>query len=192
MIVNTHYAYCGAGGVPGERATIVVTAPTGSTVTATLGETVLRASEVSGTWTFNVKQFGVWTINATKDGQSANQQVNVTEDTTYSVNISYVVYYTVRITGSGKSKLRQQVARVTINGIQYSAAATLSVASGTVVELAVRSTAASSTGVIKVNGRTVKTNSTDNFNKGAYTLAIGVNRNIALSVVSDHGEIAVT
>lgn len=84
MIFNTHYPYIG-----GKKATIVVSAPTGSTVTATLGTTVLRTTEKSGVWTFNVRAFGVWTINATLGSESAQTAVNVTQDTTYNVLLSY-------------------------------------------------------------------------------------------------------
>jgi len=84
MIFNAHYPYIG-----GEKATIVVSAPTGSTVTATLGTTVLRTTEKNGVWTFNVRAFGVWTINATLGSESAQTAVNVTQDTTYNVSLSY-------------------------------------------------------------------------------------------------------
>ena len=84
MIFNTHYPYIG-----GEKATIVVSATTGSTVTATLGTTVLRTTEKNGVWTFNVRAFGVWTINATLGSDSAQTTVNVTQDTTYNVLLSY-------------------------------------------------------------------------------------------------------
>ena len=84
MIFNTHYPYIG-----GKKATIVVSAPTGSTVTATLGTTVLRTTEKNGVWTFNVRAFGVWTINATLGSESAQTTVNVTQDTTYNVSLSY-------------------------------------------------------------------------------------------------------
>ena len=84
MIFNTHYPYIG-----GKKATIVVSAPTGSTVTATLGTTVLRTTEKNGVWTFNVRAFGVWTINATLGSESTQTTVNVTEDKTYNVSLSY-------------------------------------------------------------------------------------------------------
>ena len=43
---------------------IVVTAPTGSTVTCTKGAIVLNAEEVEGTWTFNVPEYGEWTVHS--------------------------------------------------------------------------------------------------------------------------------
>lgn len=84
MIFNTHYPYIG-----GKKATIIVSAPTGSTVTATLGTTVLKTTENNGVWTFNVRAFGVWTINATLGNENAQTAVNVTQDTTYNVLLSY-------------------------------------------------------------------------------------------------------
>lgn len=84
MIFNVHYPYIG-----GKKATIVVSAPTGSTVTATLGTTVLGTTEKNGVWTFNVRAFGVWTINATLGSESAQTTVNVTQDTTYNVLMNY-------------------------------------------------------------------------------------------------------
>lgn len=86
MIFNTHYPYIG-----GKKATIIVSAPTGSTVTATLGTKVLRTTEKNGVWTFNVKAFGVWTINATLGSDSTQTTVNVTQDTTYNVSLSYAI-----------------------------------------------------------------------------------------------------
>lgn len=85
MIFNAHYPYIGGG----EKATIVVSAPTGSTVTATLGTKVLRTTEKNGVWTFNVRAFGVWTINATLNGNDAQTTINVTENKTYNVSLSY-------------------------------------------------------------------------------------------------------
>ena len=43
---------------------IIVTAPTGSTVTCTKGSTVLNAEEVDDTWTFNVTEYGEWEIKS--------------------------------------------------------------------------------------------------------------------------------
>ena len=56
---------------------IIATAPTGSTVTCTKGGTTLTATESSGTWTFNVPDYGAWTVTATKSGQTATKSVVV-------------------------------------------------------------------------------------------------------------------
>lgn len=87
MILNTHYAY--GAGVSG--AVIVVTAPTGSTVTATLEGVVYTAQEVNGTWTFKVRKFGTYTIKATLGDQTASTTVEVTEKKTYDVTLTYAL-----------------------------------------------------------------------------------------------------
>ena len=61
----------------GMTAQIVVTAPTGSTVTATLGTKVYTATESGGKWTFDVEDYGTYTIKATKNGQTATDTVTV-------------------------------------------------------------------------------------------------------------------
>ena len=72
---------------------IVVKAPTGSTVTCTKGGTVLTASEVSGTWTFDVTDYGIWVINAVMGGKSASDTVGVTEVKQYNVSLAYACIY---------------------------------------------------------------------------------------------------
>ena len=68
---------------------IVVTAPTGSTVTATDGETSLVGTEVSGKWTFQIPSYGAWNITATLNGQTATTSVSVTEVKQYTVTLTY-------------------------------------------------------------------------------------------------------
>lgn len=84
---------------------IVVTAPTGSTVTCTKGSTVLTASEVSGTWTFDVPDYGTWTINAVKGSESASDTVGVTEVKQYNVSLAYVHIYGVSWDGTSATTL---------------------------------------------------------------------------------------
>lgn len=84
---------------------IVVTAPTGSTVTCTKGSTVLTASEVSGTWTFDVPDYGTWTINAVKGSESASDTVGVTEVKQYNVSLSYTHIYGVQWDGTATTTL---------------------------------------------------------------------------------------
>ena len=68
---------------------IVVTAPTGSTVTATLGSRVYTATEESERWVFNVEEYGTYTIRAAKGGDSASGTVSVTVVQQYAITLAY-------------------------------------------------------------------------------------------------------
>ena len=74
------------GGMPAQ---IIVTAPTGSTVTATLGTKVYTATETGGTWTFDVTDYGIYTIKATKNGQTSTDTVAISVVQQYTVTLSY-------------------------------------------------------------------------------------------------------
>lgn len=79
---------------------IVVTAPTGSTVTCTKGGRTLTATEVSGTWTFDIPDYGTWVINASKGSESASESVEVTEVKQYSISLAYTRIYGVQWDGT--------------------------------------------------------------------------------------------
>lgn len=111
MILNTHYAY--GAGVSG--AVIIVTAPTGSTVTASLDGVVYTAQEVNGTWTFKVRKFGTYTINATLGDQKASTTVAVTEKKTYEVTLTY----TLSVSISGTVDASFYDCYVKINNVTY-------------------------------------------------------------------------
>lgn len=81
--------YNGADG--GLYPQIIVTAPTGSTVTCQKGSTTLTAEEASGTWTFNVPDYGTWVVNASLGGDSASESVNVDTVKQYALTITYQV-----------------------------------------------------------------------------------------------------
>ena len=77
---------------------IIVTAPTGCTVTVSKGSTTLTATEVSGTWTFDdVPKLGVWTVSCTLHATTRTAPVNVTEIKTYNVSIKPYYVMTVNI-----------------------------------------------------------------------------------------------
>ena len=81
-------------GAGGETASIVVTAPTGSTVTCTtpIG-IVLTTSEISGTWTFSkLKNYGTYTITATNGTNTKTQDVVVDSAVEYQVVITYKLW----------------------------------------------------------------------------------------------------
>ena len=84
MIINR---YAKGGGLSPR---IVVTAATGSTVTCTKGGTTLTATEVGGKWTFNLNDFGTWTVSATLGGKSATKDVDVVWAQVYEVALLFV------------------------------------------------------------------------------------------------------
>lgn len=68
---------------------IVVTAPTGSTVTAKLGDKVYTATEQDGKWVFDVEGYGTYTITATKGSDQETVTVAVTVVQQYSIALYY-------------------------------------------------------------------------------------------------------
>ena len=60
---------------------LIVTAPTGSTVTATKGSITKTATEKSGTWTFKGLEAGDWTVTAVKGIESKSSVVTVSAET---------------------------------------------------------------------------------------------------------------
>lgn len=75
----------GAVGVPPQ---IIVTVPSGSTVTCKCGSTTLTATS-SGTVTFDLTDYGTWTVTATKDGQTASESVTVDDVKQYRISLAY-------------------------------------------------------------------------------------------------------
>lgn len=71
----------GGGGGTG-KSEIIVTAPSGSTVTAACGSIVKTAAEKNGVWTFRGCGIGEWTLTATHpdEAEPATETVNITED----------------------------------------------------------------------------------------------------------------
>ncbi len=73
----------------GMKPKIIVTAPTGTVVTATKGTTVITAGESGGKYVILADDYGVWTIAGTKGSQSASQDVNVVAVDTYEVTLDF-------------------------------------------------------------------------------------------------------
>lgn len=71
---------------------IIVTAPAGSVVTCSKGNTVLNAEEVEGTWTFNVSEYGEWIVNASLDDLETIKTINITSVNQNFVDIEYYNY----------------------------------------------------------------------------------------------------
>lgn len=76
---------------------IIVTAPTGSVVTCSKGNTVLNAEEIEGTWTFNATEYGDWIVLVNISGYEYAEVVTIDSVKQYNVQIhwSQTVNYTM-------------------------------------------------------------------------------------------------
>ena len=72
---------------------IIVTAPTGSTVTAALGDKVYTAQEQDGKWTIDVPSYGTYTVTAALAEQKATAEVTVTAVQQYPVTLACAAIY---------------------------------------------------------------------------------------------------
>ncbi len=91
---------------------LIVTAPTGSTVTATKGSITKTATEKNGTWTFKGLEAGDWTVTAVKGSNSTSSAVTVSAETvilsfkpTASLTAQSGVTYTNGISGISAEKM---------------------------------------------------------------------------------------
>ena len=84
---------------------IIVTAPTGSTVIATLGSKTYTAAESAGTWTFDVDEYGVYTVTATLGADTASTEVEVNVVKQYAVDLAYFHIYGVEWDGTSSQAL---------------------------------------------------------------------------------------
>ena len=82
------YGFGASGGSP-NKSTIIVTAPTGSTVTCKMGSITKTAPEKNGVWTFGGLDLGTWTITSTKGSDTATRKVTLTRITIEYVTITY-------------------------------------------------------------------------------------------------------
>lgn len=99
------FAYLYGFGAGGDftKSVIIVTAPTGSTVTCTKGTTVKTATEKNGEWWFKNLDIGTWTLKATLSGQTATQTVNITQFDVYRIAMAYFKAYIVVTYPSGST-----------------------------------------------------------------------------------------
>lgn len=83
------YTWTESGG-GGVKPQITVTVATGSEVTCTCGETVLRGTSVGGTCVFNLPRYGTWELQATLSGQTSDKATVVVDQVKqYTVTLSY-------------------------------------------------------------------------------------------------------
>ena len=79
----------GASGGSPNKSIIIVTAPTGSTVTCKMGSTTKTATEKNGVWTFGGLDLGTWKLTATKGSDTTTQDVAITRLTVEYVTLAY-------------------------------------------------------------------------------------------------------
>lgn len=88
---------------------IVLTAPTGSTITAVCGDAALTATVTgtgeTGTVTLYPPAFGSWKITATKGEETTTETVSATEYKDYPLALAYVKIYGVVWDKTGKTTL---------------------------------------------------------------------------------------
>ena len=190
MILNTHYAY--GAGVSG--AVIVVTAPTGSTVTATLDGTVYTAQEVNGTWTFKVRKFGTYTVTATLGSQTASKTVEVTEAKTYEVTLAY----TLSVSISGNLSASGQNCYVYINNVYYgnhfnyveNFPANITIQPGTAIQVGMSGSPNKNPSTCTINGQ--KVISTQSYDVQTYTFTPTGNCTIVMNRFSGGNTMTIT
>lgn len=78
-----------AGGGGLNKSVIIVTAPTGSTVTCSMGNKTKSATERNGTWTFSGLGNGDWIVTATLDEQTAVKTVTITRLSVTYIDLVY-------------------------------------------------------------------------------------------------------
>ena len=71
------------------KSILIVTAPTGSTVTVTKGSVTKAAAEKNGEWRFRNLDNGEWTITATKNTLKATATYSITQFGVYRKEITY-------------------------------------------------------------------------------------------------------
>ena len=84
---------------------IIVTAPTGSTVTATLGSKTYTAAESAGTWTIDVDEYGVYTVTATLGSDTASKEIEINVVKQYAVEFTFLHIYGVTWDGTSSQAL---------------------------------------------------------------------------------------
>lgn len=166
----------------GEAATIVVTAPAGSTVTMSRAGKTTTGTEVSGTWTFKAQEYGTYTVTAIKDGQTDTKSILVDAATEYDVTLSYVTDVTVTLTGSGSATY----CYATINGTKRYTAGAYTVHPGDTITFGVDGYSSTYYGEVKIDGVQVLKVTTQATRTYDWTVPAGVS-NVAITLGVDDG-----
>lgn len=84
-------AYLRNAGTGVNKSFIVVTAPTGSTVTCSNGSTVRHTAEKNGTWVFSGLNAGTYTVKATLGTYQASKTIELGKNVVENVTLTYVL-----------------------------------------------------------------------------------------------------
>ena len=87
LTLNGGYGGGGSGSYPTLEVTI--TNGTATSVTATLGSTVVNLTYDSGVWRGTLKAFGTWTVEASNSEKTVSDVVDVTSVAVYIVNMRF-------------------------------------------------------------------------------------------------------
>lgn len=90
------FLYGGGGSL---KSAIIVSAPTGSTVTCSNGALTKTTQEQDGTWIFRGLDLGTWTVTAALDGQTTSQTVTFDRLEVEYINLAYASIPTFTYTG---------------------------------------------------------------------------------------------
>ena len=88
----------GGGGAKGLLPQIVVTVDAGSVITCTDGTTTLTGTS-TGSYTFEIPNYGTWTVTATLSGNTASGTVVVDAVKQYAIELSYAKIYGISWSG---------------------------------------------------------------------------------------------
>ena len=88
----------GGGGAKGLLPQIVVTVDTGSVITCTDGTTTLTGTS-TGSYTFEIPNYGTWTVTATLSGNTASGTVVIDTVKQYAIELSYTHIYGISWSG---------------------------------------------------------------------------------------------
>ena len=88
----------GGGGAKGLLPQIVVTVDTGSVITCTDGTKTLTGTS-TGSYTFEIPNYGTWTVTATLSGKTASKTVVIDTVKQYAVELAYTKIYGISWSG---------------------------------------------------------------------------------------------
>ena len=100
MGLTLNGGYGGGGSGPYPTLEVTITNGTATSVTATLGSTVVNLTYDSGVWRGTLKAFGTWTVEASNGEKTVSDTVTITSVAVYTLTLGFVTIYGVEWDGS--------------------------------------------------------------------------------------------